>query len=352
MTRFRRKEYSVPAAFAAGILLLAVIQVVSALFMEEGLFTAVYRRVLGAKPVETATSTPEIAPLPDRSRAFAVMIDNHPNALPQSGVNEAAIVWEALVEGGLTRYMAVYRSSTDAPEIGPVRSARPYFLDWASESGAVYAHVGGSDEALGILAAKKLGLDDANEFSNGATFWRDETRSAPHNTYTSIARLKALAEKKGWALESDAVDATIRSDLFVEDASSAAIVSIAFARGGQAAEFRHDQAAGSYRRYVNGRAARDRANRPIATANVVAIELDAVPGKDPQGKGLQAMKTAGSGRAVVFRGGRAAEGTWRKGSPEAPLEVFGADGKKIPFAFGQVWYAVIAPNKGGSVDYR
>ncbi len=347
-----KKEYFLPKAFAAGILILIAIQAVSALFMKEGVFTAAYHRVVAVKkaPTLSASATPEIVPEEDRSRRFAVMIDNHPNALPQSGLDKAAIIWEALVEGGLTRYMAVFASSSDVPEIGPVRSARPYFLDWAKEFDAAYVHVGGSDEALKLLAGP-ANLDNVDEFAYGSTFWRDAARSAPHNAYTSIPKLKALAEKKIWHLDSKTADTTLRSDA-VSAGPAATTIDVSYARGGQQAEFRYDAATKTYRRYVNDRLVKTRDNAPLAPATLVEIELDSTPGKDPFDKGLQAMKTASGGKAVVFRNGVAIEGTWKKSAADAPMVIADAEGKKIAFAFGQVWYSVVAPNRGGSVVYR
>ena len=350
MSRFSPKEYSLVIGIFIGLTLFPLIQWSSRIFLREGIITFWITRSLGLRPpTESATTTPETIPLPDRRRPLAAMIDNHPNALPQSGVSKADVVWEALVEGGLTRYLAIFKS-LPADEIGPIRSARPYFLDWAREAGAVYVHVGGSDEALQLLAAGIDGLDDANEFSNGSTFWRDHARTAPHNVYASTEKLRALIEKKKWNGETDARDAALRSDI-VPAGEPAAVVEIVYAQGGQRVEFRYDPATQSYGRTIAGRGAKDADGTVIAPRTVIALEIDAVKGKDPQGKGLLAMKTVGSGNATVFRDGLAVKGVWKKASAGDPLQVYAED-KKIPFSFGQLWYAVIAPNRGGSVEYR
>jgi hypothetical protein len=101
------------------------------------------------------------------------MIDNSVFARPPSALSRAGLVYEAEVEGNATRLMAIFSSGKDLNEIGPVRSARPYFIEWAKEFGAPYVHCGGSPEALAILA--KGGIIDINEFYGGAYFWRDET---------------------------------------------------------------------------------------------------------------------------------------------------------------------------------
>ncbi|MEK7519092.1 MAG: DUF3048 domain-containing protein, partial [Patescibacteria group bacterium] len=113
----------------------------------------------------------------------AVMIDNAGSARPQSSLQAASIVYEALVEGGITRFMAVFDQG-DVKEIGPVRSARQYFLEWLAEYEAAYAHAGGSPEALTNIRRERI--HDINGIGSASNaFFRDSTRPAPHNLYTS-----------------------------------------------------------------------------------------------------------------------------------------------------------------------
>lgn len=351
MKRWERKEQTHVAGLVFGLLFFPTLQLASRAFLQEGIISFWIQRSLGAEraaATEPATTTPEIAAAPDRTRPLAVMVDNHPDARPQSGTAAADVVWEIPVEGGLTRNMLIFRS-TEADEIGPVRSARPYFLRWAREFDAVYAHVGGSDEALADLASGKLGLDDANEFRYGSAFHRDGRRSAPHNTYTSTAALRALAGKNGWEATTDAVDATLRGDLLA-DGVPAAKATVTYVRNGEQAEFRWDAALGGYALWRQGRPARDRDGTDIAPKTVVVIETDMVPIDDPHAKGLIGLQAIGTGRATVLRDGKAVQGTWKKTSAADPTQVTGDDGAKIPFAPGQVWYAVVAANRGGGVE--
>jgi hypothetical protein len=145
-----------------------------------------YYSFLDGKPVGSASE--------QRPRVISIMIDNHPGARPQSGLSQAQVVYEVPVEGEFTRYFAIFNASTTVDKVGPVRSARPYFLDWLQEYGdALYIHSGGSPEALQIL--RNSTLFDANEFFRGAYFWRGTDHLAPHNLYTSsTAWNKLLAE--------------------------------------------------------------------------------------------------------------------------------------------------------------
>ena len=138
-------------------------------------------------------------------RVYGVMVENHFESWPQSGLEEAVLVVEAPVEGRIPRLLAFYSEEQEVEKIGPVRSARPYYLDWNGELDAVYAHVGGSPDALELLQVDDT--IDINEFSNEWFFWRDEARSAPHNVYTSMDLLEQAldrfvsrfgAQENGW----------------------------------------------------------------------------------------------------------------------------------------------------------
>lgn len=113
----------------------------------------------------------------------AIMIDNDPLARPQAGLAQALLVYEAPVEGRITRYLAVYLADMELDKVGPVRSARPYFVQLASELKAAYLHVGGSPEAIELI--KKSEIYDLNEFYNEKYFWRDYNFPAPHHIFTN-----------------------------------------------------------------------------------------------------------------------------------------------------------------------
>jgi len=129
--------------------------------------------------------------------ALGVIIENHPDARPQSGYNEADLVYETLAEGGITRTLAIYQSK-DSKEIGPVRSARTYFVDWLSEVGGIFAHVGGNADALDMIT--QLNFPDLNQFAYGNYYRRSTDRYAPHNVYTSSEKLYSAAKSAEYNL--------------------------------------------------------------------------------------------------------------------------------------------------------
>ncbi len=349
LRRFAQREHAAFAGLVFGFFFIPFLQLIVRAASREGLITLWIRSSL--EPIALPTSTePEPERPIDYTRPVAVMVDNHPNARPQSGISKADVVWEAPVEGGLTRNMLIFRSAS-ATEIGPVRSARPYFLRWAREFDAVYAHVGGSDEALAQLASGALGLDDANEFSNGQAFWRDSKRDAPHNAYTSTARLRELIGKKGWASTTESLDATKRSRE-AATGTPATRIQVVQIEGSEIVEFRVNANGDGYTLWRRDRQVYDRDGSPVVPKTVVVLETDALNVPDPHGKGLIGLQTIGSGAATVFRNGLRHSGTWRKTSVNESTGVFDASGKNMPFADGQVWYIVLAANRGGQLLFE
>ena len=134
-------------------------------------------------------------------RPIAVMIDNHSGAWPQANLDKAYIVYEIVVEGGETRLMALFKGQ-NLEKIGPVRSSRHYFLDYALENDAIYVHHGWSPQAESDIS--KLGVNNINGIQESSkNFWRVKDKSAPHNLFTSTASILSIAERKGYRTTSE-----------------------------------------------------------------------------------------------------------------------------------------------------
>ncbi|MDD5040737.1 MAG: DUF3048 domain-containing protein, partial [Patescibacteria group bacterium] len=145
---------------------------------------------------------------------YAVMIENLPSVRPQKGLSQASVVYETLAEGGATRFMAVFDPSGIVPEIMPVRSARPYYIEWVSEYGALYAHAGGSPKALTVIK-ENADINNLEALSRDAVyFWRDQTIGAPHNLVTSSEKMTFALRDKGL----DTKEAVFRPWQFKDDA--------------------------------------------------------------------------------------------------------------------------------------
>jgi len=269
-------------------------------------------------------------------RYYTTMLDNIPVARPQAGIAEASVVYEALVEGGLTRFMAVFPETAAPERIGPVRSARPYFIDWALEYDALYAHVGGSPEALTKIDA--VGVRDLNEMHAGAAFWRDRTRDAPHNTYTSMALLSDAFAKRYGDRDVAALRAwQFKDDASVEERAKEQSVSISYGHPNIDVKWTFDPATDSYRR-TQGKKAADEKGKPVMAKNVIVVyaktaTIDAV--------GRQRIETTGSGDALFAFDGNAYHGTWRKSSKSARTLFFDAAGSEMRFNAGPLWIQVV-----------
>jgi hypothetical protein len=303
-------------------------------------------------PTPTPVPTPVlvVAPLTGRLVApdlaarhpIAVMVDDQWDARPQSGFTEASVVWQAPAEGGIPRYMMIFAEG-DPTAVGPVRSARLYFVQWAAEWNAVYVHVGGSPQAMALLREKGQGqlVFDADEFRWGGTYLsRTKDRFAPHNVYTDGKRLRALAGKVGAA----PLEAAKRAWRFAPDAALAlrpagSRIDVAYRYG--AFSYRYDRPSNTWRRYVDGKVQRDRANdMVVAPKNVVVMEVRfGLLGAGQHGR-LEAA-TIGSGRAWIATNGAVVRGTWKKTSAASPTRFFDRAGKQVTLTQGQTFIQVM-----------
>jgi hypothetical protein len=270
----------------------------------------------------------------------AVMIDNHPSARPQFGLEQASIVYEAEVEGNYTRFMAVYdlNYAKGIEKIGPVRSARSYFLDWAMELGAIYGHCGGSPEALARISDSDI--VDLNEFYNGNSFWRDKSREAPHNVMTSwekldrfsIANGVSFSEISSWSFKDDA-DLPQRG----EDNKD---VMINYSHPYFDVIWRYKKDENAYIRFFE--------NKPQLTGNgneIIAknIVVQIISAEVVDEKLRLDMGTIGSGKAVFCLDGKCEEGEWKKEFLDSRTEFYKKDGSAPSFNAGQTWIEVVRP---------
>jgi len=293
--------------------------------------------------------------VPDQANfwPYAVMIENLLSVRPQSGLSQAAVVYETLAEGGSTRFMAVYDPSEKIPELMPVRSARPYYLEWLSEYGALYAHAGGSPKALTVIRENP----DINNLdalsSNGKYFWRDTTKYAPHNLVTSSDKMNFALRDLGLADKA----ADFRSWLFKDEAPLAdrgedgKSVEFNFSYGTTyLVRYRYDQATNDYKRF-NANVPHEDKNTgdQIAVKNVV-VQLVQEPGYDPSGKGRLDIYVGGTGKAWIFRDGLIIEGIWQKNSRTDRTIFYDANGTEAEFNRGNTWVHVVPEDQ--AVTYQ
>jgi hypothetical protein len=312
-----------------------------------------------ATPVPTPTPTatpvpgPSMVPAPLTGRlvlpsvaarhAIAVMVDDHPDARPQSGFNDASVVWQAPAEGGIPRYMLIFQDRV-APSVGPVRSARQYYIAWASEWRSVYAHVGGSPQALRTLRDRGRGqyVYNADEFRwGGVYFHRTKDRFAPHNVYSAGKELRALAKRLG------AKDILMKPAWrFGPDAPLAARPQggkITVVYSWNTVTYRYDRTSNTYRRSVSREAKQiDRGTgQQVAPKNVVVMVMSFGPLNDGSRKHRLEASFVGKGVAWISSNGKTVKGTWSKAAFTKPTRFFGPDGKPVRLTIGQTFVQVM-----------
>ncbi|MFA6098280.1 MAG: DUF3048 domain-containing protein [Patescibacteria group bacterium] len=283
---------------------------------------------------------------------YAVMIENLLTVRPQSGLSQASVVYEALAEGGSTRFMAVFDPSEKIPELMPVRSARPYYLEWASEYGVLYAHAGGSPKALTVIREIPDFHDLDALSSNSKYFWRDTSKAAPHNLVTSSDKMNFALRDKGlldkladfstWIFKDEAALADRGDD--------GKKVTFNFSSGlTYKVEFVYNQAENVYLRFNAGQPHLDKnTNQQIKVKNVI-VQLTPEPELDG-GKGRLDIYVGGEGKAWVFRDGQAIEAVWKKATRTDRTRFYDLNGQEIQLDRGNTWIHVIS--KTQEVTYQ
>ncbi|HVV66544.1 MAG TPA: DUF3048 domain-containing protein [Candidatus Saccharimonadales bacterium] len=296
----------------------------------------------------TLTGLP-VDPSVNQRTVTAVMVENSPQARPQSGLGDAGVVFEAIAEGGVTRFMALYQD-TAPNNVGPIRSARPYYVQWSMGFDAGYAHVGGSPDALADI--KAWHVRDLDQFSNGGSYHRISSRAAPHNVYTSISALNQLEVQKGY--DTSVYKGFVRKKKAVPDKSKpAAAKSINLTLSGPTYNVHYDYNAASnnYGRSVGGAPHVDaNTNKQITPAVVIAMVVPYSLGAlDSSGAYYSNYGVVGSGPVYVFQDGGVITGTWAKKSNTDQITFTGADGQPIKLNPGQTWITAVSDT--GKVSY-
>ena len=291
-----------------------------------------------AKPTTVASTLTglQIDPAYNERPVTAIMIENSPDARPQSGLDRAGVIFEAVAEGGITRFLTLYQEAQ--PEyIGPVRSVRPYYVQWAMGFDAPIAHVGGSADALNYI--KQANVKDLDQFVGGAFFWRISSRTAPHNMYTSMAKLDEYKAQKGYG--KSVYDGFVRKSKEEPHATpTARTIDFNISGALYNAHFDYDSATNTYKRSVGGAAHMvvDQAGAQTQLAPKVVIALVMPQGLD--GK-YTTYNTIGTGQMILFQDGVALPGTWRKDSNKTNFVFTDANGVQLKLNSGQTWLTAL-----------
>lgn len=275
-------------------------------------------------------------------RSIAVMVNNHPKARPQSGLNKADIVYEILAEGDITRFLAVFQSEKPT-NIGPVRSARDYYIELAKGFDALYIAHGWSEEAKKMLEGNYV--DNINGIVyDGTLFQRSKARKAPHNSYITYENILKGAKQKKYSMEGSTPSFTFMSE---EDRKSltgneASSVKITYSKSGISdSMLKYDSALGKYTRFSGGEQSVDLDTKePLLIDNIFIIEavhkvIDSVGRRD--------IDLKSGGKAYLIQMGKVNEVEWEnRNGVLVPIK----NGELVPFVQGRTWVNIVPTNPG------
>lgn len=288
-----------------------------------------------ASPLTGMQVAPELA----KRTVTAIMIENSPDARPQSGIQDAGVIFEAIAEGGITRFLTLYQESRPT-YIGPVRSLRPYYIDWASSFDAPIAHIGGSSDALSQI---RSGGKDLDQFFNANSYWRESSRPAPHNVYTNFDKLDALNSAKGYT--SSKFTSWIRKSDKALAVPTAKTLNINVSSSLYNVHYDYDSTSNSYLRSEGGAPHKavtspaDVTGQQLHPKVVIALIMSYGIASDGQ---HSVYNTYGSGIAYVFQDGGVTQGTWSKADRPGQFSFVDANNVPIKLDTGQTWVSVIS----------
>jgi hypothetical protein len=266
----------------------------------------------------------------------AIMIENSLDARPQSGIYQAGVVFEAVAEGGITRFLTLFQDK-EPDYVGPVRSVRPYYVKWLRGFDAGVAHVGGSAEALAMV--RQPGGKDLDQFFNPSAYWRITGRYAPHNMYTSVPKLREIAKDRGFG-KSNYTGFPRKADK-PNAAPTAKSIDFTISSPLYNSHFDYNPSNNTYLRSEGGQKHIDeRSGNQLSPKVVIGLVMS-------QGKNgiYTTYGTIGKGRAYVFQDGTVTQATWQKSGEKNQFVFKDSTGAIIHLNRGQTWFTVV-----GSAD--
>lgn len=276
-------------------------------------------------------------------RPIAIMVDNdNKSARPHAGLNEAYLIYEMLVEGGSTRFMALYRSA-DTPKIGPVRSSRHYFLDYVMENDAIYTHYGWSPKAMADIST--FGINKINGVSGNddSIFWRERKFKGDwHSAYTSIENIKKMAEEKGYKAQTEHANALKYADNYISlsEENAAKEVTLKYSHK-YTTGYHYNSEKGIYEKTIDNEPHVMQNGDVLEVKNII-IELiyDTSLG---DGTDRRNINTTGNGKGYYITNGAWEEITWSKPSRKENTVYRKSDGTELLINPGRTIVNIISP---------
>jgi len=303
---------------------------------EEENIEATYGTVVNPGEITTLPEVKE-KESPFGSRPLSIMVENSEGARPQSGLDKANIVYEVLAEGGITRFLAIYYDQ-DAEEVGPIRSARPYFVSKSLEHQAIYAHAGGSEEAYNFIKEEKI--DDINEFVDFQPFWRSIDRKPPHNLYTSTIKLRKEANKLGYIemIKKQEYQFEIDRNERLTGGETDTIV-IPY-NNIYKITYKYQPESMKYLRFMNDEPHIDAKTKEQLAVDNIIIQFAGSKVIDEEGR--LAIDFIGKGKGLLFFKGSAEEIIWEKQDLTSKTIFMYKEGDRIALTPGNVWIQIVS----------
>lgn len=271
-------------------------------------------------------------------RPYAVMIDNSYTSRPVLGLEYASIIYESISESSITRYLAIYDFYQDVKTLGPVRSARPYFINWADEWGSVYFHSGGSSDALKMLKSKSTyDIDEIS--SDGVYFWRDKKKLPPSNLFTSSERIKNAIEQKGIQTRSDVFYKPwlFKDDISIDQGPEVTNdITINFSTSQYKVDYRYDRTKNAYARYLWGEKHITAEGNQLYARNIILQFVNHTVLDD---EGRLYINTKGSRDAIIFLDGKKIDGSWN--FKDGRTRFYDLNNEEIRFNRGSIWIEIL-----------
>ena len=283
-------------------------------------------------------------------RPIAVMIDNNIDALPQAGLNDAYMVYEIIVEGGESRLMALFKGA-NLERIGPVRSSRHYFLDYALENDAIYVHYGWSPQAQSDI--RTLGVNNINGISETTKeFWRVKEKRSPHNVATSTEKILEIANDKGYRTtsSSESVLNYVTEEVDLENGTVADKVTIPYSQS-NVVKWEYNSETKRYTRYSRNKKQTDWTTGEDVTAKNIIIEFIANSTlNDGENKGRQTMNTTGTKDGYYITNGKSIPIKCEKVSRSAKTVYKDLDGNEIDVNDGNTFMQICPINANVKIE--
>lgn len=348
MKKLLNKKSNVIILSVCAILVIALVVVI---------IISINKKTNTVEEPKTDTSVPKvtIVDVNSKSRPYAVMINNHPTArLHHAGLQDAYIIYEMIVEGGMTRYMALFRDQKTA-KIGSVRSARHYFLDYALENDAYYVHWGWSPQAQNDISSLKVNNINGLYYE-GTYFYRDRSLdiSNEHRGFTTMDMLSKAVDKLGYRKETnsnllltytpDEVDLSQ-----INDAQKAEQVTIKYSNSVEDS-YTYDSENKYYLRFVNGKAhVDDVTKKQYHFKNIITYQVENYTLDDVENKGRQGINNIGEGEGYYIANGYAIKIKWTKKSRSEQTKYTYLDGTPINIADGNTFIQIQPKNQNFSI---